>query len=73
MSSVVKIGTGRIKLIGGGGTFAFVACDDDSPDVFVGHATIIESGIALQRGDHVSFSAVVAPKGLRATSLKLVD
>jgi cold shock CspA family protein len=67
--SVTKTGTGRVKMFAG--TFAFVADDNGGEDIFVGRGVIEKSGIALAKGDAISYTAEPAPKGLRAVSISL--
>jgi cold shock CspA family protein len=61
--------TGRVKLRSA--TFAFLAADDGSLDVFVPRSVIEESGLALSKGDHVTYTFEPNARGPRATSIAL--
>jgi cold shock CspA family protein len=63
MSSATKTAVVKMRSL----TFAFLTADDGSGDIFVPRAVIEQSGLALQKGDPVSFTAEPAPRGPRAT------
>jgi cold shock CspA family protein len=69
MSVIVK--SGVVKMVGP--NFAFATADDGSGDCFIPRSTIEESGIALEKGDAITYSATLAPRGPRATSIKLAS
>jgi cold shock CspA family protein len=61
--------SGVIKMVGP--NFGFATSDDDSGDCFLPRSVILESGLVLDKGDHITYSAVPTPRGMRATSISL--
>ena len=68
-----KTGTGIVKNFNDAKGFGFIASDDGGKDVFVHFSQIEGSGFkSLVEGQRVEFTVTEGPKGLQASSLRVV-
>lgn len=66
--------TGRVKWFSEAKGYGFVACDDDSPDVFVHHTGIKMEGFkTLMAGQNVEFEVEETDRGRQATKLMVKE
>ncbi|GAA5060185.1 cold-shock protein [Nocardia callitridis] len=64
---------GRTKWFNREHGFGFIAPDDGGPDLYLGCADVLASGIRhLPRGQRVEFEIIVGTKGPQAHRLRLV-
>ena len=64
---------GTVKWFNGEKGFGFIAPDDQSQDVFVHYSAITGSGFrSLEEGQNVEYQAEQGPKGLQATSIRVI-
>jgi CspA family cold shock protein len=69
MSSVSKRGVVKFTRP----SFLFLTPEDGTPDVFC-HVSVIKSaGLVLSKGDQVAFVVEPSARGLKATSIALID
>ncbi|HEX2063074.1 MAG TPA: cold-shock protein [Acidimicrobiales bacterium] len=65
--------TGTVKWFNSSKGFGFITPDDGSSDVFVHFSAIEGQGYReLFEGQHVQFDTTRGPKGLQATSVKVI-
>jgi CspA family cold shock protein len=65
--------SGIVKWFNATKGFGFIAPDDGSADVFVHYSAIQGGGYReLTEGQHVEFSTTQGPKGIQASSVKVL-
>ncbi len=65
--------TGTVKWFNSSKGFGFITPDDGSSDVFVHFSAIEGTGYReLIEGQHVEYDTTRGPKGLQATSVKVI-
>jgi CspA family cold shock protein len=65
--------TGRVKWFNDQKGFGFIEVEGEK-DVFVHHSAIQGAGFkSLKEGDEVEFEVTKGPKGLQASSLKIIS
>ena len=68
-----KTSTGVVKNFNDAKGFGFIASDDGGKDVFVHFSQIEGSGFkSLAEGQRVEFTVTEGPKGLQASSIRVV-
>ena len=64
---------GKIKTVNRKG-FGFITNDDGSGDLFCHFSSLVMDGFrTLNEGDHVEFETTQGPKGLQASSVKIIQ
>lgn len=70
---MTKTSTGTVKNFNDAKGFGFIASDDGGKDVFVHFSQIEGSGFkSLSEGQRVEFTVTEGPKGLQASSIRVV-
>ena len=66
--------TGTVKWFDDGRGFGFISPDDGGGDLFVHQSEIDVTGFrSLAEGQHVQYEASRGPKGMQASSVRLLD